>query len=166
MEARAINRYVGTSPRKMRLVIDLVRGRMVEDALNILHFSPKHAAKTAEKVLRSAISNFQNKDEAGRVDTAELFVKEAFVDGGPTTKRISPAPMGRAYRIRKRSNHITIVVARTEERKVESVKPKTASAATEEDKPAEPSKARKKTSSRAKTTAKKTPSRKKASKAS
>jgi len=111
MESKAINRFVGTSPRKMRLVIDLIRGRAVEEALSILHFSTKHAAKTAEKVLRSAISNLQNKDEAGRVDTATLFVRVAFVDGGPTMKRISPAPMGRAFRIRKRSNHITIVVA-------------------------------------------------------
>ncbi|HLF19491.1 MAG TPA: 50S ribosomal protein L22 [Bacteroidota bacterium] len=110
MEARAINRFVATSPRKMRLVIDLIRGRGVEEALSILHFSPKHAARTAEKVLRSAISNFQNKDEAGRVDTATLFVREAFVDVGPTMKRIRPAPMGRAFRIRKRSNHITIVL--------------------------------------------------------
>jgi len=117
MEARAINRYVGTSPRKMRLVIDLIRGRGVEEALSALHFTPKHAARTAEKALRSAISNFQNKDEAGRVDTAELFVTTAFVDGGPVLKRISPAPMGRAYRIRKRSNHITIVVARREGKK-------------------------------------------------
>lgn len=98
----------------MRLVIDLIRGRGVEEALNILHFAPKHAARKAEKVLRSAISNFQNKEEAGRVDTATLYVKEVFVDGGPTLKRISPAPMGRAYRIRKRSNHITIVVAQRE----------------------------------------------------
>ncbi len=95
----------------MRLVIDLIRGRGVEEALSILHFVPKHAARPAEKVLRSAISNFQNKGESGRVDTATLFVREVFVDGGPTLKRISPAPMGRAYRIRKRSNHITIVVA-------------------------------------------------------
>lgn len=116
MEARAINRYVGTSPRKMRLVIDLIRGRGVEEALTILHFQPKHAARTAEQTLRSAVSNFQNKDEGGRADLAELFVKTAFVDGGPTLKRISPAPMGRAYRIRKRSNHITIVVARREKR--------------------------------------------------
>ncbi|HXG38207.1 MAG TPA: 50S ribosomal protein L22 [Bacteroidota bacterium] len=122
MEARAINRYVGTSPRKMRLVIDLIRGKGVDEALNILHFVPKHAAKTAEKVLRSAISNFQNKEESGRVDTATLYVKEAFVDGGPMLKRISPAPMGRAYRIRKRSNHITIVIAQREQ----SVKPSVA----------------------------------------
>lgn len=111
MEAKAIHRYVSTSPTKMRLVIDLIRGRGVEDALNILHFSPKHAAKTAEKTLRSAISNLQNKDESGKVDTATLFVKAAYVDGGPTVKRISPAPMGRAYRIRKRSHHLTVVVA-------------------------------------------------------
>lgn len=116
MEARAINRYVGTSPRKMRLVIDLIRGRGVEEALTILHFQPKHAARTAEQTLRSAVSNFQNKDESNRVDLAELFVKTASVDGGPTLKRISPAPMGRAYRIRKRSNHITIVVARREQK--------------------------------------------------
>jgi large subunit ribosomal protein L22 len=111
MEARAIHRYIGTSPRKMRLVIDLIRGQGVEQALSMLHFSPKHAAKTAEKVLRSALSNLQNKDDSGRVDPAMVFVKEAFVDGGAMMKRISPAPMGRAYRIRKRSNHITIVVA-------------------------------------------------------
>jgi large subunit ribosomal protein L22 len=99
----------------MRLVIDLIRGRDVEDALNILHFSPKHAARMAEKVLRSAISNVQNKDEGGRIDTSTLFVREAFVNGGPTMKRITPAPMGRAYRIRKRSHHLTIVVAQHEQ---------------------------------------------------
>jgi large subunit ribosomal protein L22 len=114
MEARAINRFVGTSPVKMRLVVDLIRGRGVEEALTVLHFSPRHAARTAEKVLRSAISNIQTKDEGGRLDTSTLFVKEAFVNAGPTVKRISPAPMGRAYRIRKRSHHLTIVVAQHE----------------------------------------------------
>lgn len=98
----------------MMLVIDLIRGRAVEEALSMLHFSPKHAARTAEKVLRSAISNIQNKDEAGRIDTATLFVKEAFVNGGPSMKRVLPAPMGRAFKIRKRSNHITIIVAQRE----------------------------------------------------
>jgi len=111
MEARAVNRYIGTSPRKMRLVVDLIRGKAVDDALSILHFVPKHAARTAQKVLRSAISNLQNKDEAGRLDTTTLYVKEAFVDGGATVKRVLPAPMGRAFRVRKRSNHVTIVVA-------------------------------------------------------
>ena len=111
MEAQAINRYIGTSPRKMRLVIDLIRGKSVPEALHILHFSPKHASKVAEKVLRSAVSNLQNKDEGGRLDPDEIVVKRASVDGGMTMKRISPAPMGRAFRIRKRSNHVTIVVA-------------------------------------------------------
>jgi large subunit ribosomal protein L22 len=126
MEARAINRYIGTSPRKMRLVIDLIRGKSVEGALHILHFSPKYAAKTAEKVLRSAISNLQNKDEGSRLETSDMVVKEAFVDGGMTMKRISPAPMGRAYRIRKRSNHVTIVVAANKEAKKGTPKPKKA----------------------------------------
>ncbi|MBI5463888.1 MAG: 50S ribosomal protein L22 [Ignavibacteriales bacterium] len=117
MEAKATNRYIGSSPRKMRLVVDLIRGRNAEEALGILHFTPKHAARKAEQVLRSAISNFQSKEEGGRVDVATLFVKQAFVDGGPMQKRISPAPMGRAYRIRKRSNHLTIVLAQREEKK-------------------------------------------------
>jgi large subunit ribosomal protein L22 len=111
LEARAINRYVNSSPRKMRLVIDLIRGKSVPEALSILHFSPKHPSRVAERVLRSAVSNLQNKDEGGRTETDTLFVKEAYVDGGPGMKRMLPAPMGRAYRIVKRSNHLTIVVA-------------------------------------------------------
>jgi large subunit ribosomal protein L22 len=124
MEAKAINRYIGTSPRKMRLVIDLIRGKGVEEALSILHFTTKHAAKTAERVLRSAISNAQNKDESGRVDTATLFIKEAFVNGGAMTKRVMPAPMGRAFRVRKRSNHITIVLAQRAQAKKPTPKTK------------------------------------------
>ncbi len=115
MEAQAINRYVGTSPRKMRLVIDLIRGKSVDEALHILHFSPKHASEVAEKVLRSAVSNLQNKDQAGRIDTSQMVVKEAFVDVSVTMKRMLPAPMGRAFRLRKRSNHVTIVVAAKED---------------------------------------------------
>jgi len=95
----------------MRLVIDLIRGKSADDALTILHFSPKHASKVAEKVLRSAISNLQNKEESGRVETDNIYVKEVYVDGGPSAKRVLPAPMGRAYRMLKRSNHLTIVVA-------------------------------------------------------
>lgn len=95
----------------MRLVIDLIRGKSVNDALHILHFSPKHASKVAEKVLRSAVANLQAKEEGGRLGPEDMIVKEAYVDGGMTMKRISPAPMGRAYRIRKRSNHVTITVA-------------------------------------------------------
>jgi large subunit ribosomal protein L22 len=112
MEARAIHRYIGSSPRKMRLVVDLIRGISVAKAIEILHFNPKHASKDAEKVLRSAVANLMNKDDAGRVEPEELFVKEAYVNQGPTLKRISPAPMGRAYRIKKRSCHLTIVVAK------------------------------------------------------
>jgi large subunit ribosomal protein L22 len=126
MEARAINRYIGTSPRKMRLVIDLIRGKSVDEALHILHFSPKHASKVAEKVLRSAVSNLQNKDDAGRLEPGDIVVRQAYVDAGATMKRISPAPMGRAYRIRKRSNHVTIVVAAKEETKKSTPPPKTA----------------------------------------
>jgi large subunit ribosomal protein L22 len=111
MEARAIHRYIGTSPRKMRLVIDLIRGKSVDEALNILHYSPKHPARVAEKVLRSAVSNLQNKDEAGRLEPGEMIVQEAYVDVGMVMKRVLPAPMGRAFRVRKRSNHVTIVVA-------------------------------------------------------
>jgi len=128
MEARAINRYIGSSPRKMRLVIDLIRGKSVDEALHILHFSPQHASKVAEKVLRSAVSNLQNKDAAGRIDPSDMVVKTAAVDGGMTMKRISPAPMGRAYRIRKRSNHITIVVETKEPEKPRPA-PKEAAAA-------------------------------------
>jgi large subunit ribosomal protein L22 len=112
MEARAINRFIGSSPRKMRLVIDLIRGESVDKALEILHFSPKHSSMDAERTLRSAVSNLINSDEASRVEPTDLFVKEAYVDVGPTLKRISPAPQGRAYRIRKRSCHLTIVVAK------------------------------------------------------
>lgn len=111
MEARAINKYIGSSPRKMRLVVDLIRGKSVDEALHILHFSPKHASKVAEKVLRSAVANLQNREDGGRLGPEDMLVKTAFVDGGMTMKRISPAPMGRAYRIRKRSNHVTIIVA-------------------------------------------------------
>jgi large subunit ribosomal protein L22 len=113
MEARAINRFIGSSPRKMRLVVDLIRGESVDKALEILHFSPKHSSKDAEKTLRSAVSNLiNNKEETVRVEPADLFVKEAFVNVGPTLRRISPAPQGRAYRIRKRSCHLTIIVAK------------------------------------------------------
>lgn len=110
MEAKAKKRYIPTSPRKMRLVVDLVRGKSVESALNILHFSTKHAAKVIEKTLRSAVSNLSNKTDTGKVDEHTVFIKTIFVDEGPTMKRILPAPQGRAYKIRKRSNHLTIIV--------------------------------------------------------
>lgn len=111
MEARAINRFISSSPRKMRLVVDLIRGESVDKAMEILHFSTKHASKDAEKVLRSAVSNLMNQDDATRTEPEDLFVKEAYVNSGPMLKRIQPAPMGRAFRIRKRACHLTIVVA-------------------------------------------------------
>lgn len=114
MEAKARFKYIPTSPRKMRIVIDLIRGKSVEEALSILHFTKKHAARDAEKVLRSAVANLMNKAEDEKIEVSELYVKEAYVDGGPMLKRVLPAPQGRAYRIRKRSNHVTIVVARRE----------------------------------------------------
>ncbi|MDO6597868.1 50S ribosomal protein L22 [Oceanihabitans sp. 2_MG-2023] len=99
-----------TSPRKMRLVADLVRGERVEKALNILKFSQKEASNRLEKLLLSAIANWQAKNEDASIEEAELFVKEIRVDGGAMLKRLRPAPQGRAHRIRKRSNHVTLVV--------------------------------------------------------
>ncbi len=99
-----------TSPRKMRLVADLVRGEKVERALHILKFNSKDASKSIEKLLLSAIANWQSKNEDASIEDAELFVKEIRVDGGSMLKRLRPAPQGRAHRIRKRSNHVTIVL--------------------------------------------------------
>lgn len=99
-----------TSPRKMRLVADLVRGQKAETALSILKFSPKEASRRLETLLLSAISNWQAKNEDASIEDAGLFVKEIRVDGGAMLKRLRPAPQGRAHRIRKRSNHVTIVV--------------------------------------------------------
>jgi large subunit ribosomal protein L22 len=99
-----------TSPRKMRLVADLVRGEKVERALQVLRFSQKEASRRLEKLLLSAIANWQAKNEDASIEDAELFVKEIRVDGGAMLKRLRPAPQGRAHRIRKRSNHVTLVV--------------------------------------------------------
>jgi large subunit ribosomal protein L22 len=111
MESRAVHRHINSSPRKMRLVIDLIRGISVDKAIEVLHFSPQHASRNAEKVLRSAVSNMMNKDDSKRIEPESLFVKDIYVNNGPVIKRIQPAPMGRAFRIRKRSCHLTIVVA-------------------------------------------------------
>ena len=99
-----------TSPRKMRLVADLVRGKKVENALQILRFSPKEASRRLEKLLLSALANWQAKNEEVSIEDADLIVSEIRVDGGAMLKRLRPAPQGRAHRIRKRSNHVTIVV--------------------------------------------------------
>ncbi|MFL2622686.1 MAG: 50S ribosomal protein L22 [Candidatus Marisimplicoccus sp.] len=100
-----------TSPRKMRLVADQIRGEDISNALSILKFSPKEASKRLEKLLVSAISNWQSKNEDANIDAAQLFVKEIRVDGGSMLKRIRTAPQGRAHRIRKRSNHVTLVLS-------------------------------------------------------
>lgn len=110
MEAKAILRNVPTSPRKMRLVVDLIRGQKVSKALAILKHQPQSAAPVLHKVLLSAVANWQQKNEDIKLEDSDLYVKSAFVDGGKMLKRLRPAPQGRAHRIRKRSNHITIVI--------------------------------------------------------
>lgn len=110
MEAVARLRNYPTSPRKMRLLADLIRGVDVEKALNILKFSTKDPSVPMEKLLLSAIANWRVKNEGVDVADANLYVKTIFVDGGRVLKRMRPAPQGRAYRVRKRSNHITIIV--------------------------------------------------------
>ncbi len=99
-----------SSPKKMKLVIDIIRGKSVEQALHILKTSGKEAATKLHKLLLSTIANWQNKNEGLRIEEANLYVKEIFVNQGRTLKRIQPAPQGRAHRIRKRSNHVTIIV--------------------------------------------------------
>jgi large subunit ribosomal protein L22 len=113
MEAVAKLNNVPTSPRKMRLVADIIRGEKVNRALNILKFEPKQGAARLEKLLLSAIANWQSKHEDVRLEDADLYVKTVFVDSGRMLKRLRPAPQGRAHRIRKRSNHVTMVVSST-----------------------------------------------------
>ena len=100
---------VPSSPRKMRLVVDMIRGMEVNRALGVLRYSNKAASKDVEKVLRSAIANWEQKNER-KAEAGELYVTEVFVDAGATMKRMRPAPQGRGYRIRKRSNHVTLFV--------------------------------------------------------
>ena len=105
-----------TSPRKMRLVADIIRGEDVEKALNILKFNAKEASGRLEKLLLSAIANWESKNEGSNIESSNLYVREITVDSGRMLKRIQPAPQGRAHRIRKRSNHVTIVLgSRTQE---------------------------------------------------
>jgi large subunit ribosomal protein L22 len=99
-----------TSPRKMRIVADSIRGKKVEIALTMLKFSPKEASNKLEKLLLSAIANWQAKNEESDVEEANLFIKEIRVDSAGMLKRLRPAPQGRAHRIRKRSNHVTLIL--------------------------------------------------------
>src|SRR5881394_3593199 len=108
MEAVAKLKNYPTSPRKMRLLADLIRGHRIERALAILEHNPKHPAVPLRKLVMSAISNWKQKNEGG--DESELIVKTIFVDGARTLKRMRPAPQGRGYRVRKRSNHVTVIV--------------------------------------------------------
>lgn len=101
---------VPSSPRKMRLVANLIRGERVNRALNILKYEPKVGSPKLEKLLLSAIANWENKNQDAKLEEADLYVKEIWVDGGRQLKRLRPAPQGRAHRIRKRSNHVTLVI--------------------------------------------------------
>ena len=118
---------VPTSPRKMRLVADLIRGERVAKALNLLKYETKHPAEKMEKLLMSAISNWETKNKDVKLEEADLFVKEVYVGGGRMLKRLRPAPQGRAHRVRKRSNHVTLVVDRApaEVKKVKKVETET-----------------------------------------
>lgn len=111
MEAKAIARYVRVSPRKARLIVDLIRGKSISDAQAILKFSPRAAAETVEKVLNSAVANAERNLH---VRPEQLFVGATFVDEGPTLKRVQPRAHGRAFRINKRTSHITVVVKQRE----------------------------------------------------
>lgn len=110
MEAVARLKNVPTSPRKMRLVADLVRGKRVGHALSILKYTPNHGSIKLEKLLLSAVANWQAKNPDEKLEDADLYVKTIMVDGGRMLKRLRPAPQGRAHRIRKRSNHVTLIV--------------------------------------------------------
>ncbi len=99
-----------TSPRKMRLVADMIRGKEVNRALAILRYTKKEAAQRLEKLLLSAIANWQSKNEGVRIEESNLYIKSIHVDGARMLKRLRPAPQGRAHRIRKRSNHVTLFV--------------------------------------------------------
>ncbi|MBT8762887.1 50S ribosomal protein L22 [Desulfohalobiaceae bacterium Ax17] len=107
MEAKATAKYVRISPRKARLVAEIIKGKPVEEALNILKFTPKKAARIINKVLNSALANAEQNYS---LDIDNLYVKQVRVDGGPSWKRIQPRAMGRAYRILKRTSHITVIV--------------------------------------------------------
>ncbi len=110
MEAVAKLRNYPTSPRKMRLLVDLIRGMEVEKALGVLQFNTKHPSVPLYKLLKSAINNWEQKNADAKVEDANLVVKTIMVDGGRVIKRMRPAPQGRGYKIRKRSNHVTLIV--------------------------------------------------------
>jgi len=120
-KAMAVLSNCPTSPRKMRLVVDMIRGVEVNRALDILKYSPKEASKKVEKLLLSAVANWQKKNEDVRIEKSNLFVKEVFVDVSRTLKRLRTAPQGRGYRVRKRSNHVTIILENLDNKQVQTV---------------------------------------------
>jgi large subunit ribosomal protein L22 len=117
---QAILRNCPTSPRKMRLVTNLIGGKEVNKALDILKFSKQEASRRLEKLLLSAIANWQAKNEGVRVEESNLYVKTVHVDSGRVMKRLQTAPQGRAYRLRKRSNHVTLVLDSMNKEEVEN----------------------------------------------
>ncbi len=127
-----------TSPLKMRIVADMIRGVEINKALGMLRYSKKEASNRLEKLLRSAIANWQSKNEGESLENTPLCVKEIYVDGGRQIKRIQPAPQGRAHRVRKRSNHVTLVVDRLEatEKKAKAAAPQAEAPKAEAKKPA------------------------------
>jgi len=121
MEAIAKLNNVPTSPRKMRIIADMIRGERVNLALNLLKFEPKIGADRLEKLLLSAISNWQQQNEDVKIEEADLYIKQISVDSGRMLKRLRPAPQGRAHRIRKRSNHVTLIVDNLNQQVAEAV---------------------------------------------
>lgn len=121
MEAIAKLNNVPTSPRKMRIIADMIRGERVNLALNLLKFEPKIGADRLEKLLLSAISNWQQQNEDAKIEEADLYIKQISVDSGRMLKRLRPAPQGRAHRIRKRSNHVTLIVDNLNQQVAEAV---------------------------------------------
>ncbi len=119
LEAKAVQRYIRISPRKVRLVVDMVRGEQVDVAMTRLKFVNKRGAGYVSKVIGSAAANLRDRFEDEALDNEDLVVREIYVDEGPTLKRIQPAPMGRAHPIRKRTSHITVVVGKKTEFELE-----------------------------------------------
>ncbi len=120
MEARAVRKYIHGSPRKMRIVVDAVRGMKVSDALSQLHYMPQAAARWVESTLHSAVHNLIDRAVDERVDEDEIVIQSIAVDSGPMIKRFRPAPRGRAHRIRKRMTHLTVVVGSPTQSETES----------------------------------------------
>ncbi len=111
MEAGAVSKYIRISPRKVRQVADLIRGKSVDEAISLLHFTVKRGSVSVEKLLRSAMANAMNKEEAAKLDPNDFFIKRIWVDAGPTMRRYRPGPRGSANLIRKRSCHVSVIVS-------------------------------------------------------